>query len=254
MAPDLAANAKRAIRVGGRIACASAAEILGLRVLNPSHVLHIEVGEHGSRFRRARDGKGRILPTTSRKHFEFHWAGTGAPEGALPSIVEVLTQAIDCLPPLDALCMIDSAREDVPWIGAAPKLSVAEFEQLLNGLSERGRELARRSTTLSQAVGETVARERLREAGIVARPQVGLPGDYFADLLIGDRLVFECEGYSAHGTSDAFESDRERMALLRACGYIVLNFSHKQILGDWESVLSTVQFVMRRGLHLFHPE
>ncbi|GAA1819697.1 DUF559 domain-containing protein [Agromyces neolithicus] len=252
MSPDLAGDAKRALRVGGRVACASAAALLGLRVLNPSLVLHVEVGEHGSRFRRARDGKGRIFPTTSRDHLEFHWSRAGSPQGALPDIVEVVAQAIDCLPPLDALCILDSAREDLPWLDVPPKLADAEFARLLDRLSQRGRDIASRSSTLSQAVGETVARERFREAGIVAEPQAALPGGYFADLLIGDRLIFECEGYSAHGGDKAFENDRARMAFLRACGYIVLNFSHKQVVDDWDSVLSTVQLVMRRGLHLNH--
>ena len=58
-----------------------------------------------------------------------------------------------------------------------------------------------------------------------------------ADLLIGDRLIVECEGYAAHGDKDVFERDRERFAFLRSCGYLVLNFSHKQIIDDWESVL-----------------
>ena len=252
MSPGLAEDAKRALRVGGRVACASAAALLGLRVLNPSRVLHVEVGEHDSRFRRARDGKGRILPTTSRDHLEFHWSRAGSPEGALPDIVEVVAQAIDCLPPLEALCILDSAREDLPWVEVPPKLTEVEFARLLDRLSARGRDIASRSTTLSQAVGETVARERFREAGIVATPQVALPGGYFADLMIGDQLIVECEGFGPHGGSEAFERDRERFAFLRGCGYIVLNFSHKQVVDDWESVLSTVQLVMRRGGHLNH--
>ena len=95
-------------------------------------------------------------------------------------------------------------------------------------LSERGAGRDR-STTLSQAVGETVARERFRRGG--ASPlghRCELPGGYFADLSIGDRLVVECEGYAAHGDKDVFERDRERFAFLRSCGYLVLNFSHSR--------------------------
>jgi len=247
MEPGLAEAAKRAIRVGGRVACVSAAEVLGLRVLNPSRVLHVEVGAHGSRFRRARDGRGRILPTETRESLAFHWAVAGAPEGALPDVVDVLAQAIDCLPPLDALCVLDSAREDLPWVGHAPRLAEAEFMRLLDRISERGRSIALQSSSLSQAIGETVARVRLGEAGIATRPQAPLPGGFFADLLIGDRLIFECEGHAVHGGKDAFERDRERLAFLRGCGYLVVNFSHRQIIDDWASVLSTVRLVMRRA-------
>ena len=252
VAPDLHEQAKRAIRVGGRVSCVSAAELLGLRVLNRPATLHIEVAENASRLRRARDGRGRILPTKAGQYLEFHWSSSPSTHGAMPSIVQVLAHVIDCLPPIEALCILDSAREDLPRAAGSPMLTDEEFVQLLDQLSERGRAIASRSTTLSQAIGETLARERLREAGIRARPQVELPGGYFADLLIGDRLVFECEGYSAHGDENAFEYDRERMAFLRGCGFLVLNFSHKQIVDDWEAVLATVQLVMRRGEHLTH--
>ena len=251
VAPELPEKVKQAIRVGGRLTCVSAAEIFGLRVLNRPKVLHVEVAENASRFRRAMDGAGRIHPASTPWYPEFHWAGARSTDGAMPSIVDVLAQVIDCVSPLEALCVLDSAREDLPWVDGHPILSDTEYEQLVGRLSARGSEVAARSTSLSQAIGETVARERLREAGISATPQVSLPGGYVGDLLIGDRLVFECEGYGAHGDVEAFERDRERMAWLRGCGYTVLNFSHTQIVDDWETVLTTVQLIMRRGEHLF---
>ncbi len=168
----------------------------------------------------------------------------------MPSLLDVLAEMLGCVPALDAFCILDAARECVPWEWAQPMLDDHDYGRLLERLSTDRREVALRSSSLSQAIGETVARERFREAGIFATPQVALPGGFFADLLIGDRLIFECEGADGHSTVEAFDDDRERFAWLRGCGYVVLNFSHKQIIEDWPSVLSTVLMVMRRGEHL----
>ncbi|MCP2371208.1 very-short-patch-repair endonuclease [Agromyces terreus] len=226
----------------------SAATAHGLRVLDPPSALHVSVGAHDSRFRRASDGRGRIRPSLAAS-IALHWDERGPAGDALPPIATVLEQVIDCLPPVAALCVIDSARESLPWSEVPPRLDDASFDAMLGRLSRRGFAIASRSSTLSQAVGETIARERLRQAGIAAKPQAALPGGYFADLLIGERLVVECEGYSAHGDEQSFERDRERKAFLRACGYLVLDFSHRQIVADWPSVLSTIHLVMRRGQH-----
>ena len=247
--PVLDERAKQAIRIGGRVACVSAAAVHGLRVLEHSSALHVSVGPHDSRFRRANDGRGRIRPSRV-PWVEFHWSESGPSADAVPPIEIVLQQVIDCLPPMHAICIIDSAREAVPWSAAPSRLGAALFDRMLGRLGRRGFEIASRSSTLSQAVGETVARERLRAEGIVAVPQAELPGGYFADLLIGERLVVECEGYSVHGGEAAFERDRARKAFVRACGYVVLDFSHRQIVDDWPSVLSTIQLAMRRGQHL----
>ena len=278
--PDLAAEAKRAIRVGGRITCVSAAVAMGLRVLNAPDRLHVEVHEHDSRFRRPNDSKQRLRAMAQRPQAEspnmngtkaerprsqspniqstkanstraqpevrFHWAGRASEGGAWTPLVDVLAEVLGCVPEIEALCIIDSAREFVEWAPHLQHLDDASFAELIHRLPRRHRKIALRSSALSQAVGETVARERFRQAGITATPQVPLPGGYRADLLIGDRLIIECEGYDAHGDVNAFHRDRERAAWLRACGYTVLNFSHSQIVDDWPTVLSTTLLVMRR--------
>jgi very-short-patch-repair endonuclease len=254
VAPDLPDTVKRAIRVGGRLTCVSAAQAMGLRVLSEPTCLHVEVAEHDSRFRRPGDPTTRLRPKlqrlTEHRQVHFHWRGVRHSDGVMPPLLDVLVAVIGCLPALDALCIVDSARERMPTAWMPPALNDAEFTQMLDRLPPDQRALALRSSSLSQAVGETIARERFRQAGIHAQPQVELPGGFRADLLIGDRLIFECEGLDAHSSPDAFHADRERMAWLRACGYLVLNFSHTQIVEDWPSVLSTVLLVMRRGAHL----
>jgi hypothetical protein len=65
VAPELPATVKRAIRVGGRLTCVSAAQAMGLRVLTEPNCLHVEVAEHDSRFRRPGDPGRRLRPSCS---------------------------------------------------------------------------------------------------------------------------------------------------------------------------------------------
>ena len=254
VAPELPTAVKQAVRVGGRLTCVSAAQAMGLRVLAPDPMLHVEVHEHASRLRRPTDPhtrmRGKEAGRARPQPVVLHWTTELHRGGVLPPVEDVLAQVLTCVDPLAALCVLDAARESVPWNAGPPMLDDAGFDRLLTKVPLAAGTLARRSSTLSNAIGETVARIRLAEAGIHARPQGRLPGGFRADLLIGQRLVFECFGHAAHSDGAVFEEDHARLTWLRACGYSVLTFTHRQILHDWPSVLAAVRASMRRGDHL----
>jgi very-short-patch-repair endonuclease len=63
------------------------------------------------------------------------------------------------------------------------------------------------------------------------RPEVNVRiGSFTVDFLWRDRrLVVEVDGFRAHGTRSAFESDRARDVELRLLGYEVLRFTWRQL-------------------------
>jgi very-short-patch-repair endonuclease len=63
------------------------------------------------------------------------------------------------------------------------------------------------------------------------RPEVNAGiGSFTVDFLWPDRrLVVEVDGFHAHGTRSAFESDRARDVELRLLGYVVLRFTWRQL-------------------------
>jgi very-short-patch-repair endonuclease len=247
--PGLPEPLKRAVRVGGRLACVSAARLHGLRVLNHPDVLHVGVDPRATRLRHPDDATRRLRPGQDPAGVRLHWTST-AGDGPLASLEECLLQLIACLPELDALCTLDSAREHVDWLPErAPLLDDAAFGRLLERATPTARRIALRSVTGSQAVGETVARERLRAAEIPVRPQVRLPGGYWADLLIGERLVFDIDGEGPHTAPGAFDRDRARIGWLKAIGYSYLSYSHTQVLQEWASIETVIRMLMRRGEH-----
>ncbi|WP_241843002.1 DUF559 domain-containing protein [Agromyces albus] len=96
-----------------------------------------------------------------------------------------------------------------------------------------------------------MARERFRAAGVPVRAQVPMPGGYWADLLIGERLIFDVEGEGPHTAPGAFDRDRARIGWLKAVGYAHISFSHRQVLDEWESIDHAVRMLMRRAVHLW---
>ena len=246
--PGMPLDMKRAVRIGGRLACVSAAALHGLRVLTPPSHLHVEVDHHATRLRHA-DDASRVLRAGDAHGVRRHWSReTGA--GAIVPLEACLRQLLACVPELDAICALDAARERVEWRADRPALlGESAFGRFRASLSPHLRRIAERSITGSQAIGETVARERLRAAGIPAQAQVRLPGGYWADLLIGERLIFEVDGEIPHSLPGAFDRDRSRIAWLVAIGYEYISFSHRQVLTDWDSIEAALRMLLRRGSH-----
>lgn len=253
-----------ALRVGGRVCCVSAAALHGLRVLNRPGRLHVSVELHDSRFRARADSRVQFRPTSPspaaagppRSGIRLHWDAVQLDQGSrhLVSVEDCLVQLIECVPALDAICVLDSALES-PRAGLFTGLPLLDQDGLARVRSRvsqaRATAVLDRATELSQAVGESVARCKFQDAGIPSQPQAPLPGGFRADLLIGRWLVFECNGEEAHSAPGAFDHGHARTAWLMAQGFHVVQFSHRQIVDDWPMVLSTVQLLMRRGQHLY---
>jgi very-short-patch-repair endonuclease len=86
--------------------------------------------------------------------------------------------------------------------------------------------------------------------GIEPRLQVRISGVGRVDMVIGDRLVLEIDGYAYHSDKERFEADRRRDARLSARGYRVLRFSYDQIFNHWSEVKSAILAAIARGDHL----
>jgi very-short-patch-repair endonuclease len=253
--PGIPSPAKRAVRVGGRLTCVSAARLHGLRLLHEPRELHVSVASHATRLRHPDDHLRMLRPSVAPSGVRLHWTSGVATPGAMVSLEECLVHMFSCLPDLDVLCALDSAREQVDWMPEQPQLlDGTAFDRLLQRLPSASSELARRSITGSQAIGETVARERLRAVGVPVRAQVPLPGGYWADLLIGERLILDVDGEGPHTAAGAFDRDRGRVGWLTAVGYAHLSFSHRQVLTEWDSVDDVVRMLMRRGVHRWGDE
>ncbi|MGA1835631.1 type IV toxin-antitoxin system AbiEi family antitoxin domain-containing protein [Herbiconiux sp. 11R-BC] len=236
--PDARAQPTRAVRLGGALTSFSAVQEWGAWCPPDDERLHVAVAAH-ARALRDPDSGGPLVP---RSDVVVHWknataSATGAPGAPrAPRGIVAFPRALRHLPtdldPAFAVATLDSAVRKglcTTW-----ELST-EFET-----APRLAKALRHLDARAESGTESVARERLRSAGIEAALQVKI-GVHRVDLLISGRLVVELDSKEFHDTESTFEKDRRRDAELTRRGYRVLRFSYAQVLYDWPACLAAIR-------------
>ncbi|WAC66595.1 type IV toxin-antitoxin system AbiEi family antitoxin domain-containing protein [Agrococcus sp. SL85] len=221
--PD--ATALAAVRAGGCISCFSALRLRGAWVPQGS----------GSHVRRARHRSG-----ASCRPF--------GPSVPVRSAVDDLETAVRCafrcgdrealVVVLDSLLHRRLATMDElrSWAANAPA-RVRALLALLDGRAESGT--------------ESMLRLRLWQLRIGVRIQVRVLPGMRVDLLVGERLVIECDSREHHTDAAAYERDQERDRRLVARGFVVLRLSYRQIHEEWPAIERDILAIIRRGDHRF---
>lgn len=196
---------------------------------NVDHSLHLHFRAHG----RPADFSG-----------VAHWNRSVAPANHM----SLLTSVEDCLSQIAVCLDAESAR--VVWESAikVEKLSVAAL-RAVRWTSRAAKEMAECASDLSDSGLESIFVTRLSSWGLPLRQQILLAG-HFVDLLIGERLVVQVDGYGFHSSSAQRSSDVAHDAELRLRGYTVLRFTYSQIVRDWPAVERAVSRAIAAGLHL----
>ena len=229
----------RAVRVGGRLTCASAVHDLGLWELAPSRI-HVSVERSASRLRHSLDRTKRrsVHPDAA---VVVHWRERRRPSDRfVTSIRQILMDMVWCYTPEIVVATVDSALH-AGWLQASEWL--AEIARL----PARLRRLLALVDGKSESFLESIMRFRLRMLGIRTRLQVRIPSVGRVDLVIGTRLVIELDGWQYHRDRDSFEEDRRRDARLTVLGYRVLRFTYRQLMRKWQVVRSTIAACIAQG-------
>jgi very-short-patch-repair endonuclease len=236
--PWLPVGQSRAARIGGQLACSSAAAALGLwdpRV----HRLHVCVDEHARSLRTQTSYRRRRRlddPDTV-----VHWTGRD-PAGTrtIVSPLRCIEQVASCESAVTALVVAESALN-------RRLVTTAEWMRAVERLPARTRAILRGAGSRSESGSETLFAYGMARLGVSVRQQVVIPGVGRVDALIGDRLVIELDSVAHHSDPAA---DRHRDALLSARGYRVLRFMYNQVVHAWPEVEAAVLAAMARGDHL----
>lgn len=229
-APDLVAAA----RAGGRVSCTTLARRrawwIPASALGAVH-LHMTPGSGSARTPAGWDGT-------------LHWTKPVAPVplgSLLASIEDALAHIAVCEPFDTALVLWESA--------ARVERLAAEYLRSVRWGTRAARELAQAVGGLSDSGLETLVVVPLRRWGLQVRQQVTLAGRP-VDLVIGDRLVVQIDGYEFHSDSAQRTRDIAHDAELRLRGYTVLRFSYAQVVHDWPAVAAVIRRAVAAGLHL----
>ena len=70
------------------------------------------------------------------------------------------------------------------------------------------------------------------------------------DLLIGERLVIQVDGFAHHSSSAQRSKDVAFDAELTLNGYTVFRFTYAQVMHDWDTVERTIARAIAAGAHL----
>ncbi len=236
--PDAHADVVRAAQVGGRLTGVSALAHHGLWVppLPSDAELHVEA-RVASTVRRERADGWRVRIHWTRKQTD--------PQFGVAPLSSVLGRAAADLPRPFAVAVLDSAVRSTPLTRVDLQLDAATWRP-------RARAASALADERSESGTESVLRVLLHEAGIHTAPQAPLPlgGGQRADLLIGDRLLIECDSEAHHAEPASRRADLRRDESLVALGYIVVRLDYRQVFDDPAGVVATIAAIVARGDHL----
>lgn len=137
----------------------------------------------------------------------------------------------------------------VLWESAARVEKLApEYLRSLAWTTSAARTLAATVVGLSDSGLETLVVAPLRRRDLRVQQQAKVAGR-FVDILVGDRLVVQIDGYEFHSSSAQRSADIAHDAELTLRGYTVLRFSYAQIVHDWRSVERAIMRAVTAGLH-----
>lgn len=222
---------RAAAAAGGRLACVSVARRRGWWLPDLPPALHLHVSPHAAAGDRPPDAVA-------------HWSVPVAPAARFSleeSVEDALRHVARCLPREEALVVWESAIR-------IEGLSL-EAIRAVRWRAQDAQECAERVQGLSDSGLETLVVVRLSHWGVPVRQQVVLAG-HRVDILIGERLVVQIDGYAHHSSAAQRGRDVAHDAELRLRGYTVIRVTYAQIVYDWPAVERMLSRAVAAGLHL----
>lgn len=225
---DAVPDAIAAVSVGGLLTATSGSRHHGLWTLVDDR-LHVLVSRNASRLH--------LDPadTVAERRVCLHWArGRISREVPVADPLQIVVDSYHCQSRDTAVALADSALNQ-------GQLTVEVLQSALP-------RLARWCDPASQSGTESIVRVGLHRRGIKARSQVRIEGVGYVDLLVGDRLVVECDSAAFH---DGYQSERdyERDQELLRRGYLVLRLKYRHVIYEWDRVEALVLDIVQSRRH-----
>jgi hypothetical protein len=215
--------------IGGRLAGASAARALGFWAPSRRNLV-VEVP------------RGAHVPPTSATVVR---GPAGSARYGVSTATELVGQILRSEPPHIAVAVLDSILRRSGMTRADLEFAAADLPRRLHRWLVFVDPRAESGT-------ESIVRVLLALDGIVATPQVRVPFSDLErlDLVVGDRLVIECDSRAHHSTPAELDRDNARDLMLTALGFLVIRIRYRAAVGDPAGVVAAVRAMVVAGLHL----
>ncbi len=218
----------RAVRIGGRLGCVSAAARYGVWVVDDGFP-HVAMA-HGASRLRSPGNRFRPLSHDTRDGCTLHWSPTTQNGDFCVSLIDALVHLVRCQPAPLAVAALDSALNEE---------LLTSLDDVFERLPRRYRALAARVDSRSMSGIETLVRLMVVDAGIAVDIQVTFDGIGDVDLVLDDRVVIEVDGRAHHRNNQL--RDYARDAALAALGYVVLRFDYAQVMYQPARVMAAIR-------------
>jgi very-short-patch-repair endonuclease len=233
--PSLDQHTLEAVRVGGRLACVSAAAELGLFAFDHSHT-HLHLDRDASRLRSPHT-RFRPLTELPRDGVQLHWWPLiDAADGNefCVGVKDALVQIIRCQEPRFALAALDLALHE-------RRIRPRDLDEVFASVPVAHQFLRPQINARSEAGQETVVRQLILDAGLRCEIQVSIEGVGRVDLLVEDCVVVEADSQGFHKEWDQHTRDRTRDLLLAERGYLSLRVLYQHIMFEPETVVAAIR-------------
>ena len=227
----------RAMRVGGRLTGLSAVAAHGGWVLG-RHALHVAVPANAARLRS--QWRRDVRRADARPDdVVVHWAAPAHDRGSSTGIVD-LAEAVELV------CRTETAEQAIAvldWVRRSAGLDRIELAELRERLGPL-RWLVDASVDNCDSLPESLARTRLRAAGVQVSTQVGFTdGLEQIDLVLEGTVAVEVDGDEFH--RDRFEEDRARDLAITRVGLHAVRPSARQVFTRWPEVQAALLRALR---------
>ncbi len=213
-----------AIRVGGRMDCASALRDIGIFAFD-SATTHVRLDHQMSRMRSTRS---RFIPLTdqNRTNLRLHWWPSRTDPRESPYSVDIedaLAASLRCQAGWHALASIDNAIHQ-------RALSTSAAERLFDEAPRRVQHLRSQIDGRAESGQETVLRMIAVTAGLHVELQVAVPDVGRVDMIVEGALVMEADSREAHDGWERHIEDRRRDLILGEHGYMALRPAYQHTM------------------------
>ncbi|MDT0157756.1 type IV toxin-antitoxin system AbiEi family antitoxin domain-containing protein [Microbacterium sp. ARD32] len=204
VAEDVPAHIADAVRAGGRLACLTLLQLIGVFVLEQPG-LHVQMPPHLSRSRHRR-------PDSAKLHWE---ECRGDETRHAVSIRDAVRQSIRCQQPRAAIATLDSILHH-------RLLTPAQLAAIFRTLPARFQALLSLVDGSAESGPESFMRLLLRAMGLAYETQVTVPGVGRVDFVVEGWLIIECDSREFHEGWDKQVDDRHRDLVAAGLGYVTV--------------------------------
>ncbi|GAA1083705.1 type IV toxin-antitoxin system AbiEi family antitoxin domain-containing protein [Tsukamurella spumae] len=226
-----------AVKGGAVITCVSALSFRPGVWIPPRKTAKTTLSKSKTHLRRARHRR-------TRSHEDCDaYQRLPSPTRAVDDLSTALRCAANCLDADEFVAVLDSVlRMTNPH-------TIEDLEEIFVDAPERTKRLLSFLDPESGSGTESLTRFRLARLHIRVRSQQTIPGIGRVDLLVGDKLIIECDSTDHHsGVQRLVDNKRDRTATRG--NYRVMRFDYTEVVADWDAILAEILDIVRTDRHM----